>query len=88
MNNSLNYIRYHMNRDRNFLILYGIALLCLFPLLALALKTILPPKDSVIVMLILLGDDPSAVSVSLFMEPQGNGSVCMHCDEAKDPVYP
>ncbi len=55
MNNSLNYIRYHMNRDRNFLILYGIALLCLFPLLALALKTILPPKDSVIVMLILLG---------------------------------
>lgn len=55
MNNSLNYIRYHMKCDRNFLILYGIALLCLFPLLALALKTILPPKDSVIVMLILLG---------------------------------
>ena len=51
MNNSLNYIRYHMNRDRNFLILYGIALLCLFPLLALALKTILPPKDSVICLL-------------------------------------
>ena len=38
MNNSFAYIRYHIGRDRNFLILYGIVLVCMFPLLALGLQ--------------------------------------------------
>lgn len=54
MNNSFAYIRYHIGRDRNFLILYGIVLVCLFPLLALGLQNNLKTRECLMILLFLL----------------------------------
>lgn len=51
MNSSLAYIRYHIWRDRDFLILYGISLLCIFPMLALGLHNSWNTEDSHLLML-------------------------------------
>lgn len=54
MNNSLAYIRYHLWRDRNFLILYGTVLLTLFPLLAFGLRSAIKLRQCTVVLLWML----------------------------------
>lgn len=53
MNSNLAYIRYHLWRDRNFLILYTIFLICVFPLFSLGVHTNMKADESRILMLIL-----------------------------------
>lgn len=54
MNNSLSYIRYHLWRDRNFLIVYCIFLISIFPLFSFGLHFSVNKTDRMTLFLIIL----------------------------------